>query len=518
MQNNIVKIMLWGQEVGSIFWDERRKRSVFSYHPDFIKGGLDIAPLSASIRNPRNRLPIYGMANDEIFAGLPAFIADSLPGRWGNAVFDAWAAENNIRPSQITSVDKLSFIGKRGMGALEFEPAQEFSGKERNFLLSELYQKSMEILQGREIATIAGEDLTLNALYEVGTSAGGNHSKAVIAINEKTGDIRSGQVMLPKGYTYYLLKFAESKYYPLTQVEMAYADMAKKAGIRMMPSRLIDVDGEKHFLTERYDRRNGEKIHTQSLAAMNPEATSYEQLMEVCMKLGLPYEEREETYRRAVFNILTTNVDAHIRNFEFMLEKGGSWHITPAFDLTFSCFNPHNQLDPYHYLSMNGKRTDIGYNDMVTFARTSKIDNPDKVIRQCVEAVLDFRSYAIHYGVSDYWQDVIERHFAEMNKDLLSSLHHYKPMVYEYVLEPEGILVKDAYWEEMANGAKRLKATLNGEEYKVTVSPKSERGREIIEKGGIKMSLEEQKKYVIEFLLPRYKQKHCQSDNTNYEI
>ena len=509
--------MLWGQEVGSIFWDERRKRSVFSYHPDFIKGGLDIAPLSASIRNPRNRLPIYGMANDEIFAGLPAFIADSLPGRWGNAVFDAWAAENHIRPSQITSVDKLSFIGKRGMGALEFEPAHEFSGQERYFLLSELYQKAMEILQGRESATIAGEDLTLNALYEVGTSAGGNHSKAVIAINEQSGDIRSGQVMQPEGYTYYLLKFAENKYYPLTQVEMAYADMAKVAGIRMMPSRLIEVDGEKHFLTERFDRRNGQKIHTQSLAAMNPEATSYEQLMEVCMKLGLPYEEREETYRRAVFNILTTNVDAHIRNFEFMLEKGGSWHITPAFDLTFSCFNPHNQLDPYHYLSMSGKRTDIRHNDMVTFARTSKIDNPDKIIRQCVEAVLDFRSFASRYGVSDYWQDIIERHLAEMNPDLLSSLHHYKPQAYEYVLEPDGIVVKDAHWEEMANGAKRLIAILNGEEYKVTVSPKSARGREIAEKGGIRMSMEEQRKYVMEFLLPRYKQQHPQSEDKSRE-
>lgn len=125
MQNNIVKVLIWGKEVGSLFWDERRKRSVFSYHPDFIKDGMDIAPLSASIKNPRNKLPLYGMPNDEVYAGLPAFIADSLPGRWGNAVFNAWAAENHIRASEITAVDKLSFIGKRGMGALEFEIRQE---------------------------------------------------------------------------------------------------------------------------------------------------------------------------------------------------------------------------------------------------------------------------------------------------------------------------------------------------------------------------------------------------------
>ena len=228
MQNNIVRVMLWGQEVGSLFWEDRRKRAVFSYHPDFLKAGVDIAPLSASIKNPRNRLPIYGLANDDIFSGLPAFIADSLPGRWGNAVFDAWAAENGIRTSEITSVDKLLFIGKRGMGALEFEPAEKV-GQEHSFQLSELYKKALEILQGREEVSVAGDDLSLNALYEVGTSAGGNHSKAVIAINHQTGEIRSGQVLQPEGFTYYLLKFAESKYYPLTKVEMVYADMAQEA-------------------------------------------------------------------------------------------------------------------------------------------------------------------------------------------------------------------------------------------------------------------------------------------------
>ena len=501
MQNSIVRVMLWGQEVGSLYWDDRRKRSVFTYHPDFLNAGVDIAPLSASIKNPRNRLPIYGLANDDIFCGLPAFIADSLPGRWGNAVFDAWAAENHIRASEISSVDKLLFIGKRGMGALEFEPAEEFT-QERSFELSELYKKAMEILQGREEVAVAGDDLTLNALYEVGTSAGGNHSKAVIAINRETGEIRSGQVMQPDGFTYYLLKFAESKYYPLTKVEMVYADMAKDAGITMMPSELIDIDGESHFLTERYDRKGQQKIHTVSMAGMNPEATSYEQLMEICIKLGLPYKEREETYRRAIFNILTCNVDAHIRNFEFMMERGGDWHITPAFDLTFSCFNPNNKLDEYHYLSMNGKRTAIRQNDMLDFARLSKIDRADSIIRQCVETVLNFRSYADRYGVSEYWQDVIERHFAEMSPDLLSGLHGYKPHVFSFMLGD--VHVEDAQWEEMGNGAMRLTAKLNGQEYRATFSATSPKGRLAIEKGGTKMAQEDLRHFVEELFLPRY--------------
>ena len=501
MQNNIVRVMLWGKEVGSLYWDDRRKRSVFTYHPDFLNAGVDIAPLSASIKNPRNRLPIYGLVNDDIFCGLPAFIADSLPGRWGNAVFDAWAAENHIRTSEITSVDKLLFIGKRGMGALEFEPAEEFS-QERSFQLSELYKKALEILQGREEVAVAGDDLTLNALYEVGTSAGGNHSKAVIAINRETGEIRSGQVMQPNGFTYYLLKFAESKYYPLTKVEMAYADMAKEAGITMMPSELIDIDGESHFLTERYDRKGQQKIHTVSLAGMNPEATSYEQLMEVGIKLGLPYKEREEMYRRAIFNILTCNVDAHIRNFEFMMEQGGDWHITPAFDLTFSCFNPNNKLDEYHYLSMNGKRTAITRDDMLSFAHMSSIDRSDGIIRECVDTILNFRSYAAKYGVSEYWQDVIERHFAEMSPDLLSGLHGYKPHVFSFMLGD--VHVEDAQWEEMGNGAMRLTARLNGQEYKVTFSAKSPKGKLAIELGGTKMTQDDLRQFVEELFLPRY--------------
>lgn len=493
--------MLWGKEVGSLYWDDRRKRSVFTYHPDFLKDGIDIAPLSASIKNPRNRLPIYGLANDDIFCGLPAFIADSLPGRWGNAVFDAWAAENRIRTSEITSVDKLLFIGKRGMGALEFEPAEKV-GQERSFQLSELYKKALEILQGREEVALVGNDLSLDALYEVGTSAGGNHSKAVIAINHQTGEIRSGQVMQPEGFAYYLLKFAESKHYPLTKVEMVYANMAKEAGLTMMPSELIEIDGESHFLTERYDRKGLQKIHTLSLAAMNPEATSYEQLMEVCIKLGLPYKEREETYRRAVFNILTCNVDAHIRNFEFMMEQGDGWHITPAFDLTFSCFNPGNKLDEYHYLSMNGKRTAINKDDMLSFACMSSIDRADSIIRDCVEAVQNFRTHATQYGVSEYWQDVIERHFAEMSPDLLSGLHGYKPHVFSFMLGD--VHVEDAQWEEMGNGAMRLTARLNGQQYKVTFSAKSPKGRLAIEQGGTKMTQDCLRHFVEELFLPRY--------------
>ncbi len=245
-------------------------------------------------------------------------------------------------------------------------------------------------------------------------------------------------------------------------------------------------------------------MQNQSLAAMYPDATSYEQLMEVCVNLSLPYEEREETFRRAVFNILTTNVDAHIRNFEFMMEQGGGWHITPAFDLTFSCFNPHNKLDEYHYLSMNGKRTGITKEDMVAFARAARIEHPNRIIRQCVEAVKRFRDFASRYDINGYWQDVIEGHFAKMNPELLSDLHLYKPLSYDFVIEEYGIKVENARWEEMGNGAKRLSALLNGTEYKATISPNSQRGKRMAADGGAKMDLGHQRKWVEELLLPKY--------------
>lgn len=499
---NVVLVKIWGMPVGTIMWDYRRKRAIFSYDKEFLNGDIDIAPLTASIHNPRYSLPFLGETDRDIFSGLPAFIADSLPGGWGNAVYNAWVAEHHLRSTEITPIDKLAFIGKRGMGALEFEPAIPVD-ENRDIALSDLYLRAKEILASREQVVAQPSTLSMDLLYEVGTSAGGNHAKAIIARNDKTGEIRSGQVEQTADYTYYLLKFAEHKHYPLTQIEMAYYDMATACSICMMPSQLIEVDGDYHFLTERYDRQEGQKYHTQTLAAMMPEASSYEDLLDVCIRLSLPYAEIEETYRRAVFNILTTNVDAHIKNFSFYMRQGGSWHITPAYDLTFSCYNPGNRYDPAHYLSLNGKTMDIRKDDLMTLGRLYNIKNPGAIINECVEAVMTFRDAAAKYGVEEPWIDRVERHFAEMSPDLLSSLHLYQPHVFSYMTD-EGIHVEDAQWEEMGNGAMRLTALLNGTPYRTTVSPKSPRGQQVAAAGGPKMNLESLKAFIADLLLPKY--------------
>ena len=498
---NIVLVKIWGNPVGTIMWDFHRKRAIFSYDKNFISRGVDIAPLTASIRNPRYSLPFLGETDKDIFSGLPAFIADSLPGGWGNAVYNAWVAEHHLSSRQITPIDKLAFIGKRGMGALEFEPAVPIE-ESRDIALKDLYLRAKEILANREHVSASSQQLNMDVLYEVGTSAGGNHAKAVIARNNKTGEIRSGQIDLSADYTYYLLKFEEHEHYPLTRIEMVYYDMARACAIQMMPSQLIEIGSERHFLTERYDRQGGKKMHTQTLAAMMPEASSYEDLMDVCLKLQLPYAEVEETYRRAVFNILTTNVDAHIKNFSFMMQEGGGWHITPAYDLTFSCFNPGNKFDPAHYLSLNGKTMNVNANDLLTLGRVYSIKNPNAIIKDCVDAIMEFRNLAAKYDVSESWIDKVERHFAEMSPDLLSGLHGYKPHVFSFILQ--GVHVEDAQWTEMGNGAMRLTARLDGQEYRVTFSAKSPGGRRAIGLGGTKMAEADLRRFVEELFLPRH--------------
>lgn len=226
-------MLCYGEEVGKLYWDERSKRAVFNYHPDFIKKGVEIAPLTASVKGSTAKgMPILGN-REKIYQGLPPFLADSLPDRWGNMVFDQWAAQNHIPKRKLTPVDKLSFIGKRGMGAFEFIPATPGLESSSTLQIESLYQLARRIFEEREEISVQDDEaLQLQSIYEIGTSAGGQHPKAIIAINETTHDIRSGQVPLPEGYTYYILKFAEGDDFPFTQMEMVYYELAKKPGLR----------------------------------------------------------------------------------------------------------------------------------------------------------------------------------------------------------------------------------------------------------------------------------------------
>ena len=502
MENNIVKVKLWGQEVGLLYWDKTLHRAIFEYNPSFVRAGIDIAPYSASIFSAAGRQPIKGNSN-KIYQGLPSFIADSLPDKWGNSVFEYWAKMRGIKSSDITPVDKLSFIGSRGMGALEFEPAMEVVDDMQDIQIQELYKLAQHIFDERvDVSVVPEESITLQRLYAVGTSAGGQHPKAILAINSQTGEIRSGQLDWPQEYKYYILKFAENIDFPHTQVEMAYYRMAIDMGIHMMPSQLKEIDGQYHFLTERYDRQNGKRIHTQTLAAMSEMAHSYEDLMAVARRLNVSQLEYEQLFKRMVMNVLGGNVDDHTKNFSFMLPQGGLWQITPAYDITFTVdLNAMNYAN-YHCLSVCGKVTQITEEDLLVFAKENSIKNSASIINIVAEILSNCWTYLIDAGVSRYWADKIEAYVAELLPDRYrTNMKHYIPTKVKDFTTEKGIRVQDVVLRETHNGELLLSAIVDNAEKRYLYSKKSKAYQEIKQAGWIHICESELIKYVLQYLI-----------------
>lgn len=504
MLNNKINVVLWGEPVGKLYWDNISKRAVFTYDKAFIGKGIDISPLKQSISGPAGKgFPIVGN-RDKLYKGLPEFIADSLPDKWGSKVFEHWAMKNKLPLKSLNAVDMLSFIGKRAMGALEFEPDVEGMSNEKDLRIDELYHLSKEIFMNRtQILIDPNKDLTLQALYEIGTSAGGMHPKAIIAINEKTGDIKSGQIMLGTDFKYCILKFAENDGFPYTQIEMTYYDMARMAKINMMPSSLFEVEGVKHFMTERYDRRNGEKIHVLTLAAINPGVDSYEGLFDTAFELNVPESEISELFRRMVFNVMGANVDDHIKNFSFMMEKTGSWHITPAYDLMFTVNIGGMGYENCHSMTVSGKKDDIGIEDLLDFANMYAIKNPNKIIDEVADAITRFRELAVANGVDEYWVDKMEEYLQGLVPEKYrESMDGYRPTIVEPYVTSEGFQVQQFRLSETEKHGFRVEAIIDDKHYKYIVGRKKELAKEIISDGRDKMPVEKKKRLVQNLLLP----------------
>lgn len=421
MKGNIVEVSIWNQKVGLLSWDDNRGCSVFQFDKDFAQKGLNIAPLAAPLNSPyvQKSFPMLGNC-DKLYAGLPEFLADSLPDYWGNIVFQKWLAANHLSYGQINSVDRLSFIGKRAIGALEFQPAHIQEDSSVNIELASLYEYANRIFVDRQNVSFGiGSSLIIENLYKVGTSAGGQRPKAIIAIDESTGNVRSGQANLPTNFKYYILKFdtSKSKEFPYTKIEMAYYLMAKEAGVTMMPSQLVEIEGTQNFLTQRFDRVDGKKLHTQTLAAMSSFADTYEDLFVVGRKIGLSVFEQSQQYRRMVFNVLAENVDDHTKNFSFIMNEKGKWSLSPAYDLIFSA-DPDSYFYRNHELSINGKRNHISRRDLLLFAQKQDIKNASQIIEEVAETVAHFKKYALATEVSDYWINKIERILIENVRQL----------------------------------------------------------------------------------------------------
>lgn len=424
MRDNIVQVSIWGKNVGLLSWDDKRGCSSFQFDRDFINNGLDIAPLVAPLSSAivQRGFPISGN-KEKPYYGLPEFIADSLPDHWGNVVFQKWLEANNLHTRQINAVDRLSFIGKRAMGAFEFQPAHIKEDASIDIELSSLYELANRIFNDRQNVSIdVNNGLIIEDLYKVGTSAGGQRPKAIIAIDETTGIIRSGQADLPQSFKHYILKFDTSKpdEFPFTKIEMAYYLMARDCGIDMMPSKLVEIEGTQNFLTQRFDRVDGIRIHTQTMAAMSSFADTYEDLFVIGRKINLTAEEQTQQYRRMVFNILAGNVDDHTKNFSFLMYPNGEWHISPAYDLIFS-IDPDSRFFRNHELSVRGKRNNITRKDLIDFAKAQDIKNPTNIIEQTIEVVKKFNDYAEQVGISEYWisriQDILSDNQVLKNTD-----------------------------------------------------------------------------------------------------
>jgi serine/threonine-protein kinase HipA len=400
-------IFLWNRKVGTLFTDKKgyQQQTCFYFDSEFVKNGYDIAPLRASIRGAvaQNQLPIYP-DKDKIFGGLPSFIADSLPDYWGSLLFNEWAKLKHIKAKSISALDRLAYIGRRGMGALEFQPSLS-EDLEKPFKveieeLSELAQKALE--QAKSFHTMMSPDFVVESLFKVGTSAGGRRPKAVINVNPNLGDCYSGQVDTPlPGYVPMIIKFDEHLEIPTTRIEYSYYLMAIDAGMKMMPSQLVEGEKETHFITERFDRRCGEKIHVQTLAALDPLSASYEDLFKVALAIGVTPNEIEQLFVRMTMNVLCGNIDDHNKNFSFLMGKDGVWHIAPAYDFTFAIDVDAPAYMNTHCMTINGKNRDISADDLLAIAERFTVKGAESIISRLKEVVKNYPSYASQAGVPD---------------------------------------------------------------------------------------------------------------------
>ena len=404
-------------DVGYLSWDKKAGVAVFEYEPSFLEQGLNIAPLTMSIESPRSQkqLPWTG-DKDKLYQGLPPMLADSLPDKWGNSLFRAWLRDNHIPTRKTNPVDHLSFIGSRAMGALEYEPAQKLGDNSAFSVdVQRLYEFAKQVLNERETTVLNQENSILwQDLVKISSSPGGKRPKAIVALNKDTGEVISGQGLIPERFQHYILKYDDNSAYPFAKLEYVYYRMALGAGIDMMLSELRTYEGITHFLTQRFDRNGNEKIHIQTLAAMSPTSDSYEDIFAVIRRLNLPYEDSKQQYLRMIFNIIARNVDDHSKNFSFRMNHDGVWRLSPAYDLTYSVDLAAPAYSNRHSLTVNSKNEDITREDLETVGLNNDIQDYKSLIDRVANAVAKFEDYAKELGIDEKLVESIKADFIKV--------------------------------------------------------------------------------------------------------
>ena len=408
--------------MGAIAWNAEKELATFEYDPKFDLEKYAVSPIKIPNKNRIYSFP--ELRNIDTFKGLPGLLADSLPDKYGKELINVWLAQNGRPENSLNPVELLCFMGKRGMGALEFEPNIQPDTKSYTLELSGLIETTKKLLQKKQNVQLHTTNKMRDTMLDVlkmGTSAGGARPKAIIAYNEQTGEIKSGQALTEIGFEHWLIKFDgvnDTQFGSTTgygRVEMAYYQMATEFGIEMMECKLIEESDRAHFMTKRFDRNQAnKKLHVQTFCALQHYdfqsiySFSYEQLFQVMRSLRLSYAEAEQMFKRMVFNVIARNCDDHTKNFSFLMDQNGKWKLAPAYDICHA-YRPGSDWVSQHNLSINGKRKDFVLADFISIAEQNSIRNPKKILAECLEIVDNWEKYANQYEVETKLKEAISQ-------------------------------------------------------------------------------------------------------------
>ena len=423
---NVIEVRIWGQRVGAVALDERLGYYAFAYEPAWQRGGIELAPLTLPLDDRRTAF-LFSNLPEATFHRLPGMLADALPDDFGNALIDAWMAQHGFEKSEVTPLDRLAYMGKRGVGALEFKPARGSRSESAAPLeMKSLVENARKLVEG-DLSIDAHAKAAIANIIQVGTSAGGARAKAVIAWNPKTNTIRSGQFDAAEGFEHWLLKFDGVGKYPelgagadYGRIEYAYYLMAKAAGIDMSESRLLEENSRAHFMTRRFDREviNGKTIkhHVQSLCAMDHldfkqrGTHSYAQLFIAVARLNLEDRALEQVFRRMAFNVMARNCDDHTKNFAFRLKQSGRWELAPAYDVTHA-YNPRGEWTYQHLMSVNGKFKEIGREDILIEAERFSVSRPADILKDVRSALENWPTFSKQASLNKSTSDRVAADF-----------------------------------------------------------------------------------------------------------
>lgn len=406
--------------------EDRRGNIVFEYTEEFRESGLEISPihLPLSLRGPVSFPELHRVAS---FAGLPGLLADSLPDAFGNIIIRRYFEQRGTPDAALSSVQKLLYIGNRAMGALQFsppiEPRPDTHGDEA-LEIARLVEEARRVIEGDP--AVAVPEMML-----VGASAGGARAKALILYNRDTNQVKSAFAPQRPGDEHWLIKFdgvtagvgghemvKEFTPGPFGRIEYAYSQMAHAAGIEMSDTRLLRERDFGHFMTKRFDRENGTRLHMHSLGGLHHadynirQVLSYEEYFRTIRLLGIGQPGVNQAFRRMVFNVAARNQDDHVKNLGFLMGPGGQWRLAPAFDMTWAYGGKWAQT---HQMTARGKDDGFTRQDLLAVGREFDVPRDGAEIIDEVEVALGlWEPEARGAGLAPEWIARIQslfRHF-----------------------------------------------------------------------------------------------------------